>query len=118
MQQFSLASYNCEYKFSYGEYYSCTRMNKSQQTNISWETLTKFEEEESGSLIGLKIHFEHPLQWAYNVITKCKGREAYDESSGNQKELTVYVLPDKVENIKKAFLHLKKLMYVEDLFGD
>lgn len=118
MQQFSLASYNYESKFSYGEYYSCTSMYKSQFTNISWETLTKFEEEGSESLIKLEIHFEHPLQWAYNRIVKCDGREKYNERSGSQKVLAVYLLPDKVENIKKAFLHLKKLMYVEDPFGD
>lgn len=110
-QEFSLAKVFQEDKNYAGYIYEETVTNFYE--NISWETMGVIKEKKAGSLIELEIDFELPVfnSYAFSVSSDLNW-------SGPKKTLEIYVLPEKSENVKKALLHLKKLMYKEDPFGD
>ncbi|WP_113664318.1 hypothetical protein [Pedobacter nanyangensis] len=70
------------------------------------DVINKLKEVE---LVELRIEFNAGLLYS----SKCD-----DVDKLVLKDITVYVVPEKAENIKKAFEHLKGLMKEKDLFGN
>ncbi|QES89514.1 hypothetical protein [Rhizosphaericola mali] len=76
--------------------------------SVSIDTTLKFE-------LGL-INLLFKTSSREELITDCHMKEFDGTKIYTPKEISLYVTKDKAENVKKAFLHLKELMYKKDPF--
>ncbi len=78
-------------------------------SDIPWSTMSSvFNYSNTDDLVEIKIRFGGKL----NLYTASTGENV------SQASLVIYVLPDKLENVDRALLHLQKLSEVKDLFGN
>lgn len=115
-QYFSLEKVTTEEKWSFGQHLEKIDIINYYYNDIPWGSLKSIKEEKDGFLVKLTLDFE------FDLIRIYKRTDGFGSVWRNEKEswhsLRIYVQPQRVENVKKAFFHLKKLMYKEDPFGN
>ena len=109
-QEFSLQNTSRYQQYFFdGKLYSKA---KFQYSNIDWSSLTSIKIESREDLKELILTFNIPIR----VTTKKDFGDLFRDGDSADKESTFYVIPEKAENLKKAFLHLKELTYKPDPF--
>ncbi|AZI55569.1 hypothetical protein EIB75_10050 [Epilithonimonas vandammei] len=111
-----------EQKFLLQDYYSSEDMfvdskrifqRTTQRSNIDWSSLVSIVIDDKEDLKELTLRFNTPFNITYTS-------ETGDNTMGGNKQtgkiILIYVIPEKVENVKKALLRLKELTYKKDPF--